>query len=128
MPKKIVTPYNYVKPDGQVFTEPTMTVPNQSMTVREIMLKHTMGETFEVSHNTPVYNGEKTLPDLSALSPVELMQYRESMQEEVIRLQSEYDEVNRKKMEADREELNRSMQQKDDEIIKRLSERIAAQP
>ena len=41
--KKVINMLNYEQPRGKVFTQPSMTVPDQTMTLRQIMDRYASG-------------------------------------------------------------------------------------
>ncbi|QXP07919.1 MAG: hypothetical protein [Arizlama microvirus] len=58
--------YEYDSQEGEINTDPSATVPNQSMTVLEMISRYRRGLPLDGA-KFPVYNGEEALPDISDL-------------------------------------------------------------
>ena len=61
--------------------QPSMTVPDQSMTIREIMDRHRRG--LPTDTRTPIFDDENDLPDIRKMDLSELHDLREKLNEEL---------------------------------------------
>lgn len=75
---KFKTPYNAVPSKGEINSDPSMTVPDQSMSVQEIMRRYASGLPLG-GQRVPIYHGEdEFLPDFDKLDLAEQQQYKEA--------------------------------------------------
>lgn len=74
--------YNYeLDRDGEVNTLPTLTVPDQTMSLRDMLLRYSRGQsvpTFE-----PIFDGDEDFPDISRMSKIELEELRQDVLGEI---------------------------------------------
>lgn len=85
---KIRTPYNskaYPK-NYEVNTMPHMTIPDQTMSISEIMARYARGLPIS-GERVPVYNGEEDLPDLDRMDLAERQEALENAREEYVEIQ-----------------------------------------
>lgn len=54
---EIINIFNYKKPSGKVFTQPSQTVPNQALSLKEIIERHSRGQDMDITYN-PLYEEE----------------------------------------------------------------------
>lgn len=96
--------------EGEINTGKSETIPNQSMTVREMIEQYRRGLPMEVG-KVPVYNGEQELPDLSKMDLVERQEYIDAAAEAFADAKARIDEA-RKKMQdtKDLEKLEAAIQ------------------
>lgn len=112
MRKKVKTPYNLeLFPDyPEVNSGEIITVPDQSLTVREILDRHTRGLPTNVSVNTPLFDeDELILPDPRTLDLVDRQELAEAAHIEV-------------------EQVKRKRTAKPGEPVKGASEGLAGSP
>lgn len=69
------------KDHGEVNTLPSLTIPEQSMTVMELMQRHSAGLPL-TGHRIPIFEGEDTMPDLEKLDLSERYALMEKAQKE----------------------------------------------
>lgn len=102
----IKSKWNYVESKGHVFTMPSETVPDQTMSMRTILEKYAKGQPLSGSVKTPVWNGVDPIPDLRKLDFVERQELMEQLMQEYksIKAQKETDDQKRKTEQAKREE------------------------
>lgn len=50
---------NYTKTEGEIFTEASKTVPDQTLTVRELLVRHTRGLPLD-GYREPIYDEDET--------------------------------------------------------------------
>lgn len=73
--------FNYQKPKGETSNLPSLTIPDQTMTIRELIERHVRGLPLDEG-KIPIYNGEEDdLPDLRTLDLSEIAQLKQSNQE-----------------------------------------------
>lgn len=86
MTMQIRTPYNLEKHRQPVndrsSKKPSMTVPDQSMTVKEILDRHARGLPLD-GRKVPMYEGETDMPDLKGLDLAERQALYELAQQEL---------------------------------------------
>jgi len=79
--------YDYEMESGEVNTLPSMTIPDQTMSIRTIVDRYTRG--LPVTGFTPVYDGEDYyMPDPKTLDLVERHEMAEQIKQEVESLKS----------------------------------------
>lgn len=67
---------------GEVNTKPSMTIPDQTLPIREILARYAKG--LPVSVKTPIYEGEdNNLPDPRTLDLVDIQNLKEQVKEEI---------------------------------------------
>ncbi|WNK13164.1 MAG: hypothetical protein [Microvirus sp.] len=69
-------------------TKPSMTLPNQSMSMREIMSKFASGMPINASQREEIYDGEDFYPDPKTLDLAELQQIKEQYRDEIKEIES----------------------------------------
>lgn len=85
MVMKFRTPYNSrtMPKTREKNTQPSLTVPDQSMSVKEIMDRYARGLPIS-GQKVPVYNGDQDdMPDLQRLDLAEIQELREAAQQNV---------------------------------------------
>lgn len=79
--------YDYNEQKGEVNTLPSMTIPDQTMSIRTIVDRYTKG--LPVSAFTPIYEGEDFyMPDPKTLDLVDRAELLESAKQEVASIKS----------------------------------------
>ncbi len=79
--------YDFTEQQGEVNTLPSMTIPDQTMSIRTIVDRYTRG--LPVTGFTPVYDGEDHyIPDIKTLDLVERQEMADKIREEVESLKS----------------------------------------
>ncbi len=79
--------YDYKQQEGEINTLPSMTIPDQTMSIRKIVDRYTRG--LPVSGFTPIYDGEEFyMPDPKTLDLVERYEMAEQIKQEVEGLKS----------------------------------------
>jgi hypothetical protein len=73
--------YEYTQEKGEVNTLPSMTIPDQTMSIRTIVDRYSRG--LPVAAFTPVYEGEEYIPDPKTLDLAERQELVEQIQQEV---------------------------------------------
>lgn len=82
------TPYNlkfsgYKGTPGEINNEPSVTVPENTMSIREIINRHAHGLPINASSRVPLYEGDEPLPDISRMDLAEIQALRESVDAEI---------------------------------------------
>ena len=79
--------YDYIEQKGEVNNLPSMTIPDQTMSIRNIIDRYTRG--LPVTGFTPVYDGEDFfMPDPKTLDLVERQEMAEQIKQRVEGLKS----------------------------------------
>lgn len=83
---KVQNSLNYKRHKGQTFTQPSLTVPDQTMSLKEILSRHARG--LPISGKTsPVYDEtEEYLPDPTKMDLADRQQYAKQLKEELAEL------------------------------------------
>lgn len=95
----------YEQPEGQIFTDPSLTVPNQTMPLRELLERFTRGEA--VALITPNYTGEEETLDLERLDEMDKLDLMREVTEGIKETQTRIDRRKKekaKKLEESEEE------------------------
>lgn len=74
--------------DAELNTKPSLTVPDQSMTIAEIMRRFAQGLPME-GQKVPVYNGDTEVPDFRKMDLVDIQELRERNEENIKNIQTE---------------------------------------
>ena len=76
---------SYFKKQNQVFTQKSQTVPDQSLTMRQLLDRYAKGLPLEAKE--PVYYGEDTeIPNFKKMDLTEIDEYRKNLNEDITRL------------------------------------------
>lgn len=105
MATKFVTQWNQAhKTQAENNLEPSMTVPDQSMTISEILDRHRRGLTIEHG-KVPMYEGtDDYMPDLTGLDLAERHEEIKKLAEEAKAIKQRQDDSKRKKQETQQRE------------------------
>lgn len=87
---------------GFVTTQPSKTVPDQTMSIKEILYKYAHGLPLE-SEKVPIYNGEDEFPDFKRMDISEQHEYLKRNQELI-------NDYNRKKAAAEKKQADEKME------------------
>lgn len=87
-----------VVPIGEVNNSPSMTEPDQCMSIKQIIERFAKGVSLTVNQYEPIYR-EEDLPAFEMMSFDELASYRQYLSEERYRLEDELRERRRKEKE-----------------------------
>lgn len=74
---RTVANFQQHKDKGQVFKKPSLTVPDQSLSVAQIMKRYASGLSTTDSNRIPVYDGEEWVPDTKTMDLAEIQELRE---------------------------------------------------
>lgn len=97
---KFKTQFNAEPSKGEVNTQPSQTIPDQSLSVKEIMRRYASGLPLE-GQRVPLYEGEEeATPDFANMDLAEREQWQRD-------LRAELDETNQK-IQSDREERQKA--------------------
>lgn len=77
--------YNFreVKSKGEKFTLPSKTVPDETLTVRQMLERHTRGLPVHASQKQAVYHGDVDLPDMERLELEDKQEILENAQQNI---------------------------------------------
>lgn len=112
--------YDWTKVPGETNTKPSLTVPDATMSLRELLDRY--GRGLPVNGSEPVYHGEEVeLPNLRAMDLTEIQALREASAEQVKNLQEQAtNESNTKK--AAKEAASKKKQRIYDAMEKQLEQ------
>lgn len=98
----IKTPHTakYFPKDHEVNNEPSRTVPNQSMTILEMVKRHQQGLPIEGSKGIPLYSGEELIPDLSGMDLADKQEYIDSVADHLVEVRARIDAAKKEAAEA----------------------------
>jgi hypothetical protein len=95
---------------GEVNNKPSMTIPDQTMSIREIMNRYARGLPI-AGEKFPLYEGDddENLPDLSRMDKIEKIEATRRIQDEVLDIQKKYEDDKKK---SDRAKMIKEVQDK----------------
>lgn len=79
------THFNSLPDPGEVPTGPSLTVPDQSMSIKEILQRYARGLSTEDRERVPFYDGEEFVPDIKKLDLADIQELKEQTAEEIRR-------------------------------------------
>lgn len=113
--RKVLRKHTYEVRPGEVFPDPSMTVPDQALPLKKILSDYTRG-VMPASIRNPEYHGDEYVPDLKTMDLSELADYVQDVRNEMIELENEQ---KRRKAEAEknaiRQEILTEMQTADNQ-------------
>lgn len=76
---------SYVVPDGEYNEEPSLTQPDEVLTIREMLLRHARGIAPESHYQEPRYYDESMgfIPDLESMDLVDIQETRDALSRRV---------------------------------------------
>lgn len=76
---------NYVPPAGEYNEEPSLTQPDEVLTIREMLLRHARGIALETHHQEPRYYDESMgfIPDIESMDLVDIQETRDALSRRV---------------------------------------------
>lgn len=80
---KVTTIFTFDKNIYQKKYEPSRTIPDDTLTVRQILERHTKGLPINSSVRVPIYDEDNDLPDYRTLDLAERQQYAELYKQEL---------------------------------------------
>lgn len=124
--------FENVKPEK--FTDPSLTVPDQSMTIKEIQIRFASGIPMSNSNQIPVYNGEEDFWEGKDPRTLDIVEVNEIIKQRVEELKQTRNRVEQdvkkrreeaEKMRADKEakEIAEAIQRREEAIDKLMKER-----
>lgn len=98
-------------PAGDINTLPSATEPDQVLSIKQIIERHTTGIQPDVQHYEPFYT-EEELPNFEFMDIEELAQYRQHLADERYRLEDKLSELKKKETEEIRKQNEEKLKQK----------------
>lgn len=89
-------------PQGESNFQPGLTIPGQTLTIREILDRHARGLPVKTMTRVPMYDGDEYFPDLGTMDLAEREQYIKEREEELLDLKTK---IRIAKEEAERQKL-----------------------
>lgn len=91
--------FNYEPSKGQINNSPSETVPDQTMSIREILVRYARG--LPITGGKPhYYDEEQYTPDIKTMDLADLQELHETTRQEVQNLRSQLDDLSKKKQKA----------------------------
>lgn len=123
--RTVKTPFNadFFPVQGERNTKPSMTIPDQTLPIREILARYAKG--LPVSVKTPIYEGEdNNLPDPRTLDLVDIQNLKEAVKEEIKELgkRAIKEDADKKALKA-QEEAQKKKQEEDTKKEKEAKEK-----
>lgn len=114
-----------LKPEDMEKGNPlSMTIPDQSMEMREIYKRYASGRPVDQSNREPLYYGEDVeVPDLKKLDLVEIAEMLEENRDRVDRLKQQFNEETELANRLEFEKNEKAKQQEDERLLKLYEER-----
>lgn len=112
------TQYDKHKVLGEQFKLPSLTRPNEAMSIREIMVRFTRG--LPIDQKVPLYEEEQFLPDVKHMDLADLQELRESVAQEIQDKKVKLDQEQKAaRLKADQEK-QRIQDEQDERLLKKL--------
>lgn len=106
----------------------SLTVPDHTMSIREIITRYGQGRGINASVKIPVFNGEDVeFPDLKKMDLVDISTMVENARENRAMLEHQLNEEKRIQRELEQVENEKRKQQEDDRLLKLYEERLRKQ-
>jgi hypothetical protein len=93
-------PFKKYRSHGQPLPEPTpidygesKTIPDQALSVRDILHRYTTGQSLSVNNNTPVYLENVPLYDTRRKSNIDIARDRYNLEQEILSTTKEYNDT-----------------------------------
>lgn len=96
----------------EINDQPSMTVPDQTMTLKEILDRYAKGLPVNGNNAVPLYDEEDTLPDMRTLDLSERAELAEQFAEELHEIKSKDEKRKKQQEENDKKELEEYRKQK----------------
>lgn len=107
--------FNSVPTTGEKFTQPSLTIPDQTMSIQTILKRYAQGQPLE-GQREPIFHGdEEYLPDLNRMDPVDRQQYIETQTENLNNLKARYMAEKKEKFQEEIEKKKKQREDKSDE-------------
>lgn len=104
---------------GEIFKEPSLTMPDMSMSVNEILIRFSQGKPLSLSQNL-VYTEDEWTPDVRTMDLSQIQELQEQNTEYILRTQREIEEKRKLRNEAKKEQ--KTLQKVVEDIAKRNNE------
>lgn len=104
---------------GEINNLPSMTIPDEALTVTEILERHTRGIPFQAGR-VPIYDGDEPKPDLKKMDISEIHDMIKANNEVIQDIKEKHNEKRSKKAAAEKKELEELRQQKLNDITNSL--------
>lgn len=84
--------FNRPSHTGELNNLPSKTVPDQTMSIKDILDRHTRGLPI-AGGKQPIFHGEEEdLPDFKSMDLAEIQEYKEAVQAAILKHQTDYDD------------------------------------
>jgi len=109
MIKKIFSHSHPPPPQGETFEKPSLTVPNQALSVEEILKRYVRGQ--DVQTFQPTYNDSEDLVGYENLSRIEAAEFAKENAQKVFAIQKDLQRQEQRK----KEKLSQSVEQSEEQ-------------
>lgn len=106
---RIVTWLNYKPKPGKRITAPSMTVPDQTMSIREILDRYARGLPIE-GQKVPMYDGDEFVPDIAHMDLVDVDEMRRNNADRILHIQKNLNKERTVKAEVKTDSPDASLQ------------------
>ena len=117
---------------GEINNEPSMTIPNQAMTVRELMIRFASGLPLK-GQKVPIYEGDEEIPDIDKMELIEREEYylelkkqREEVEERVKQRRIKAKEMKLEQIVQDR--IAKKQKEEEDKVLEEFRKKRDAHP
>lgn len=109
------TSQNYIPKEGVISTQPSLTVPDQSLTLRELLINYTRGNDLPTTQKQPAFfDSEQFIPDLNRMDLVDIQEMMEDNAQNAAQLQDNLKELSKPKKTVIHKKQNDSTEGVDD--------------
>lgn len=120
---KVYTHYDRPATRYQVFTQPSLTIPDQTMSLKTMVTKYVKGLPISAPHNVGTYTGDEIATDFNKLDLAE-------QEESVLNASNELTEIKHTitKQQKEKAANDKEKAQKQEQELKELREKLALTP
>lgn len=109
---KIVQKLKWLGSKGKTFTQPSRTTPDQTLTLVQILKRHSNGMPISGNRQQPIYHGDVQMPDLRTMDISELVDFKNDLKRYTADLNAQI----KKAQQEEAERLRTTLQKKDEGV------------
>jgi hypothetical protein len=95
MKKNIRTIFTKYKREYEVINGKSLTIPDQTMSIEQIMKRYAAGMSLGGTNKVPIYNGEEDVPDFKRMDLAEIEEYKRGLKQYIQERQINIEETRR---------------------------------
>lgn len=118
--KRFSTQYDPHPVKGEINTKPSLTIPNEAMSIREILVRYSRG--LPIDTKVPMYEEEQLLPNVKHMDLADLQTLRENVAEEIQQKKTHLDKITKEAQHKKQLEALELKKQERQQIIKEMKE------